>query len=95
MEVAPTAHYSMGGVKVDNSGRTKIEGLFAVGEVTGQLHGANRLGGNSLLETIVFGKIVGREAAMHAKQAKGEFESSRYLDLLLDNTLDKFPIVSM
>jgi succinate dehydrogenase flavoprotein subunit len=94
MEVAPTAHYSMGGVKVDNFGRTKIKGLFAVGEVTGQLHGANRLGGNSLLETIVFGKIVGREAAMHAKQAKGEFESSRYLDLLLDNTLDKFLIVS-
>src|SRR5688500_2256765 len=51
MEVAPTAHYSMGGVKVDLKCQTKIKGLFAVGEVAGQVHGANRLGGNSLLET--------------------------------------------
>src|SRR5215213_7854678 len=49
MEVAPTAHYSMGGVVVDIKCRTKIRGLFAVGEVIGQIHGANRLGGNSLL----------------------------------------------
>lgn len=70
MEVAPTSHYSMGGVKVDHNGMTKIKDLFAVGEVTGQLHGANRLGGNSLLETIVFGKIVGRNAAIFSKKNK-------------------------
>ncbi len=63
MEVAPTAHYSMGGVKVDLKCQTNIKGLFAVGEVAGQVHGANRLGGNSLLGTVVFGKIAGREAA--------------------------------
>jgi succinate dehydrogenase / fumarate reductase flavoprotein subunit len=63
MEVAPTAHYSMGGVAVDIKCRTKIRGLFAVGEVISQIHGANRLGGNSLLDTIVFGKIAGGEAA--------------------------------
>ena len=48
MEVAPTAHYSMGGVVVDIKCRTKIRGLFAVGEVISQIHGANRLGGNRL-----------------------------------------------
>ena len=72
MEVAPTAHYSMGGVKTDLEGRTAVEGLFAAGEVTSQVHGANRLGGNSLVETLVFGKIVGREAAEFSKQRKLE-----------------------
>ena len=62
MEVGPTAHYSMGGVVVDIRCKTKISGLFAVGEVISQIHGANRLGGNSLLDTVVFGKIAGDEA---------------------------------
>lgn len=70
MEVGPTAHYSMGGVVVDINCRTKIKGLFAVGEVISQIHGANRLGGNSLLDTVVFGKIAGGEAARFAKQEK-------------------------
>ncbi|MGN6615393.1 MAG: FAD-binding protein, partial [Candidatus Nitrosocosmicus sp.] len=68
MEVGPTAHYSMGGVVVDIKCRTKIRGLFAVGEVISQIHGANRLGGNSLLDTQVFGKIAGSEAAILAKE---------------------------
>src|SRR5215204_2686802 len=72
MEVGPTAHYSMGGVVVDLKCRTKIKGLFAVGEVVSQIHGANRLGGNSLLDTIVFGKIAGEEAARLAKQGVGD-----------------------
>jgi succinate dehydrogenase/fumarate reductase flavoprotein subunit len=63
MEVGPTAHYSMGGLVVDTKCRTRIKGLFAAGEVISQIHGANRLGGNSLLDTIVFGKIAGAEAA--------------------------------
>src|ERR687896_2262286 len=68
MEIGPTAHYSMGGVAVDIKCRTKIRGLFSVGEVISQIHGANRLGGNSLLDTIVFGKIVGGEAARLVKE---------------------------
>ena len=68
MEVGPTAHYSMGGVAVDVNCRTKIRGLFAVGEVISQIHGANRLGGNSLLDTVVFGKIAGGEATRFAKE---------------------------
>jgi succinate dehydrogenase / fumarate reductase, flavoprotein subunit len=67
MEVGPTAHYSMGGVVVDINCRTKVKGLFAVGEVISQIHGANRLGGNSLLDTLVFGNIAGSEAANLAK----------------------------
>jgi succinate dehydrogenase/fumarate reductase flavoprotein subunit len=70
MEVGPTAHYSMGGVVVDIKCRTKIGGLIAVGEIIGQIHGANRLGGNSLLDTIVFGKIAGGEAARLAKEVQ-------------------------
>ena len=64
MEVAPTAHYSMGGIRVDPSTHaTDVEGLYAVGECATGVHGANRLGGNSLAECLVFGRIVGREAA--------------------------------
>jgi succinate dehydrogenase / fumarate reductase, flavoprotein subunit len=64
MEVAPTAHYSMGGVVVDpDSHATDVAGLYAAGEVTAGLHGANRLGGNSLAETVVFGRRAGEAAA--------------------------------
>lgn len=68
MEVGPTAHYSMGGIVVDTKCRTKFKGLFAAGEAISQIHGANRLGGNSLLDTMVFGKIAGSEAARLAKE---------------------------
>ena len=68
IEVAPTAHYSMGGVVVDIECRTKVKRLFAVGETISQIHGANRLGGNSLLDTVVFGKIAGSQAARLAKE---------------------------
>ena len=64
MEVAPTAHYAMGGIEVDfETAETRIEGLYAVGECTAGVHGANRLGGNSLIETIVFGEIAGTHIA--------------------------------
>jgi succinate dehydrogenase / fumarate reductase flavoprotein subunit len=64
MEVAPTAHYSMGGVRVDaKTHTTDVAGLFAVGECAAGVHGANRLGGNSLAECLVLGRIVGAEAA--------------------------------
>lgn len=67
IEVAPTAHYSMGGVWVrpDDHG-TDVGGLYAIGEAASGLHGANRLGGNSLIELLVFGRIVGRAAVEHA-----------------------------
>ncbi|MDH2414432.1 FAD-dependent oxidoreductase [Nocardioides sp. CER19] len=67
IEVAPTAHYSMGGVWVrpDDHG-TDVEGLYAIGEAASGLHGANRLGGNSLIELLVYGRITGRAAAEHS-----------------------------
>jgi len=68
-EVTPVVHYTMGGVKVDEKGRVIgsrskkfVPGLYAVGEVAGGVHGENRLGGNSLLECTVFGRIIGNES---------------------------------
>jgi succinate dehydrogenase / fumarate reductase flavoprotein subunit len=68
MEVAPTAHYSMGGVVVvePDTHATDVAGLYAAGEVVAGLHGANRLGGNSLAETVVFGRRAGEAAAAYS-----------------------------
>jgi succinate dehydrogenase / fumarate reductase, flavoprotein subunit len=89
MEVGPTAHYSMGGVVVDINCRTKVKGLFAVGEIIGQIHGANRLGGNSLLDTVVFGKIAGDEAASFAKQgATGNTKKTKEVPSQLKSNVD-------
>ncbi len=68
--VRPGAHYHMGGVETDNDGATELAGLYAAGEVACvSVHGANRLGGNSLMETITFGRRSGRAAAEHALAA--------------------------
>mgnify|MGYP000906935036 CR=1 FL=1 len=68
MEVGPTLHYFMGGIRVDaESQMTKVPGLFACGECGAGLHGANRLGGNSLSDLIVFGKLAGDGAAEYIK----------------------------
>ena len=68
MEVGPTIHYTMGGVRVEaETGATTVPGLYAGGEVAGGLHGANRLGGNSLGDILVFGKRCGEAAAEFAR----------------------------
>jgi succinate dehydrogenase / fumarate reductase flavoprotein subunit len=68
MEVGPTMHYIMGGVRVEpDSGQSTLPGLFAAGEASGGMHGANRLGGNSLSDLIVFGRRAGLGAAQYAK----------------------------
>ena len=67
MEVGPTTHYVMGGIRVDaETGATTLPGLFAAGEVAGGMHGANRLGGNSLSDLLVFGARTGAGAASYA-----------------------------
>jgi succinate dehydrogenase / fumarate reductase flavoprotein subunit len=72
MEVGPTCHYVMGGVRVDaDSAAATVPGLFAAGEVAGGMHGSNRLGGNSLSDLLVFGRRAGLHAALYAKDAGG------------------------
>jgi len=69
MEVGPTCHYVMGGIRVDaETAQTSVPGLFAAGEAAAGLHGANRLGGNSLSDLLVFGRRAGLAAAQHAKK---------------------------
>ncbi len=68
MQVSPTAHHFMGGIKIDENSGTNIPGLYASGECTGGVHGGNRLGGNALADTQVFGALSGENAAKYAKE---------------------------
>ena len=70
IEVAPTAHHFMGGLKINPDASTSVKNLFGAGEVCGGVHGANRLGGNALADTQVFGKIAGVSASEAAKQTE-------------------------
>lgn len=93
MEIAPTAHYSMGGVWVrpeDHS--TDVTGLYAIGEAASGLHGANRLGGNSLIELLVYGRITTQAAIEYAENLPAQVRSkaaveaaSKEIDELLEN----------
>ncbi|MCH2044869.1 MAG: FAD-binding protein [Saprospiraceae bacterium] len=81
MEVAPTAHYSMGGVIVDpDTHKTEVEGLYAAGECTAGLHGANRLGGNSLAEILIFGKRAGQHASQRSLSMDVQYRSIKVID---------------
>lgn len=81
IEVAPTAHYSMGGVWVrPHDHGTDVEGLFAIGEASSGLHGANRLGGNSLIELLVYGRITGQAAADYSTGLAAQRRSHRAVD---------------
>ena len=81
IEIAPTAHYSMGGVWVDPVDHsTDVEGLWAIGEASSGLHGANRLGGNSLIELLVFGRIVGRSAVAYSDSLEAQVRSHAAVD---------------
>src|SRR6202030_3024106 len=79
MEVGPTTHYIMGGVRVDSDTQmSRLPGLFAAGECAAGINGANRLGGNSLSDLLVFGKRAGEFAAQFAKQnSLGEIDKSQ------------------
>lgn len=78
--VRPTAHYTMGGIETDGQCETRIKGLFAVGECSSVgLHGANRLGSNSLAELVVFGRMAGEQAALRAAQVT-DFGNAAALD---------------
>jgi len=68
--VFPTLHYQNGGVETDPEGKTSVEGLFVAGELSGGVHGKNRLMGNSTLDCMVFGRRAGIYAAEHVKKTK-------------------------
>ena len=99
--VRPGAHYHMGGIDTDNDGLTAVEGLYAAGEVACvSVHGANRLGGNSLMETIVFGRRAGRAAADWSRSSNGNggsapasvlTDAEREIKALLDPTEGERP----
>ena len=78
MEVAPTIHYAMGGVRVEpeSTGESSVPGLFAAGEVAAGLHGANRLGGNSLSDLLVFGKRAGEPSRRRLREGTRRVRSS-------------------
>ena len=87
MEVAPTAHYSMGGIVVDpETHATDVRGLYAAGECVGGLHGANRLGGNSLGEALIAGRRAGEAAAAHRARDRSPraLASARSMSALAD-----------
>ncbi len=94
--IKPVAHYTMGGIEVDENSSTNIKGLYAVGECANhRVHGANRLGGNSLLELVVFGKQAGQNAAkFDAKDNHVEFKAQSCFDDIKNsvNELDFYEI---
>jgi len=87
IEITPSAHYTMGGIKVDLNANTNINNLFACGEcASNKVHGANRLGGNSLLEIVTFGKLAGKNAGKNAKKIT-YFDTNKYTSLLKETQL--------
>jgi succinate dehydrogenase / fumarate reductase, flavoprotein subunit len=91
MEVGPTTHYVMGGIRVDaDSQMSDVPGLFAAGECAAGLHGANRLGGNSLSDLLVFGKRAGEHAAQFAKRASLGSVDSKVLETAERSALRPF-----
>jgi len=81
MEVGPTCHYVMGGIRVDaETAQSSLPGLFAAGEAAGGLHGANRLGGNSLSDLLVFGRRAGSAASLYAKKGTSPSIDSAQID---------------
>ncbi|GAA4247619.1 fumarate reductase/succinate dehydrogenase flavoprotein subunit [Dactylosporangium darangshiense] len=88
MEVGPTCHYVMGGVEVDaDTAAAAVTGLYAAGEVSGGMHGSNRLGGNSLSDLLVFGKRAGEHAAAHATETKRRKPSAAAVEAAVETAL--------
>src|SRR5947209_12042592 len=91
MEVGPTTHYIMGGIKVDaDSQMSRVPGLFACGECAVGINGANRLGGNSLSDLLVFGKRAGEYAGQYAKTNSFASESNDQIEAAAKWALEPF-----
>lgn len=95
MEVAPTVHYQMGGIKVSpETTETNVKGLYAAGEVACGLHGANRLGGNSLSDILVFGRRAGLAAGEYVKSVQAGEVSEEEIDQEISRILSPFKVNS-
>jgi succinate dehydrogenase / fumarate reductase, flavoprotein subunit len=91
MEVGPTAHYTMGGIRVDpDTQETRVKGLFAAGECAGGMHGSNRLGGNSLSDLLVFGRIAGLHAGKVAKATSAKSVDPAQIEEYAREALEPF-----
>jgi succinate dehydrogenase / fumarate reductase flavoprotein subunit len=91
MEVGPTCHYVMGGIRVEaETAETNVKGIFAAGEAAAGLHGANRLGGNSLSDLLVFGRRAGLQAAKYAKEVPAPNLDSAQIDRAEQEALAPF-----
>ncbi len=91
MEIGPTMHYVMGGVRVNGDTQmSDVPGLFAAGECAAGLHGANRLGGNSLSDLLVFGKLAGEHAAKFAKESRAAVVNPDQVDRIARQALEPF-----
>lgn len=90
IEVAPAAHFSLGGVQVDTGAATGVPGLFACGEVTGAMHGANRLSGNAGAQVLVQGRVAGQAAANDARERRARDRRAQNADEAVAVTLAPF-----
>jgi succinate dehydrogenase / fumarate reductase flavoprotein subunit len=91
MEVGPTCHYIMGGIEVDaDTAASAVTGLYAAGEVSGGMHGSNRLGGNSLSDLLVFGKRAGEYAAAHAAASQSPKLADADIEAAIEDALRPF-----
>ena len=90
--VSPTAHYMMGGAAIDTGGRTSLERLFCAGEDSGGIHGANRLGGNGIADSCVYGRLVGKAAVEYVRTEKGKVPetASNQIKALISYYLEPF-----
>jgi len=91
MEVGPTTHYMMGGIRVNaETGESTVKGMYAAGEAAAGLHGANRLGGNSLSDLLVFGNISGRSAANFSLKSEGKFIDKNIIKEAVKEIIEPF-----
>jgi len=92
IEVGPAAHYTCGGIEINEKSETAVGGLFAAGEVTGGIHGANRLGNSAMTDIFVYGKIAGEMAAQYARSSKNGSLSKALKEMVRDEEMKAIKI---
>jgi len=88
IEIGPAAHFACGGIKINMECKTNVKGLYAAGEVTGGIHGANRIAGNAMTDIFVFGEVAGTQAAMYAK-SRGKVEVTQEITAKIETEVKR------